>query len=239
MRLLNIYTYNIKIIFFYSFSLLLFTTPSKCQKLHVIHSFKEYCASVKEDKTQALVDIKTIIPQISCELKYATNQNFTKRKLYEDATTTYLRMLVAFALKRVEDELEKYNYSLKIFDAYRPYSVTKKMWVLIHDDRYVANPANGSGHNRGLAVDLTLIEKTTGKEVNMGTNFDNFTDSAHHSFRNLPEEVLKRRMFLRSTMESYGFKALETEWWHYSWPNDNNYQVLDISFKKLRLKSCR
>ena len=106
------------------------------------------------------------------------------------------------------------------------------MWELIGDERYVANPAKGSGHNRGLAVDLTLIKD--GKEVNMGTGFDHFTDTAHHSFKALPADVIKHRQLLRSTMEKHGFRALETEWWHYSWPNEKNYQVLDLSFRKLR-----
>jgi D-alanyl-D-alanine dipeptidase len=107
------------------------------------------------------------------------------------------------------------------------------MWDLIHDERYVADPSKGSGHNRGLAVDLTIIDLKDGSELNMGTSFDNFTDTAHHTFKNLPADILQNRMLLRETMEKYGFKALETEWWHYSWPNDRNYEVLDIDFKKL------
>jgi zinc D-Ala-D-Ala dipeptidase len=231
--------YNIKIIFFYFLVSFIFNKPSNSQKLQVIKSFKEYCKDVNQDNSQALVDIKSIIPNISYDLKYASNQNFTKKKLYVAALSTYLRMPVVIALKKVEDEVEKWNYSLKIFDAYRPYSVTKKMWILIHDDRYVANPATGSGHNRGLSVDLTLVNKTTGKEINMGTGFDNFTDSAHHSFTKLPAEVLRNREFLKSVMQSHGFNALQTEWWHYSWPNDRNYPVMDISFKKLRTERCR
>ena len=134
-------------------------------------------------------------------------------------------------VEKVQEELSAKGYGLKIWDAYRPYSVTKKMWELIGDERYVANPAKGSGHNRGLAVDVTIVKD--GKEINMGTGFDNFTDTAHHDFKNLPEDVLKNRMLLKTTMEKYGFKALETEWWHYSFPNDRNYAVLDLSFKQL------
>ena len=105
------------------------------------------------------------------------------------------------------------------------------MWELVHDDRYVADPSKGSGHNRGLAIDLTLIKD--GKEVNMGTGFDNFTDSAHRDFTALPEAVLKNRLLLQTAMEKHGFKGLATEWWHFSFPNDGRYDVLDIDFKKL------
>jgi D-alanyl-D-alanine dipeptidase len=108
------------------------------------------------------------------------------------------------------------------------------MWEIIGDERYVANPAKGSGHNRGLAVDVTLISTKTGEEINMGTGFDNFTDTAHHTFKDLPVDVLKNRKLLKTTMERWGFRALETEWWHYSFPNDRNYEVLNLSFKELK-----
>ena len=97
----------------------------------------------------------------------------------------------------------------------------------------MANPARGSYHNRGSAVDLTIIDLRTGKELNMGTGFDNFTDSAHHSFKNLPEEILKNRILLKSVMEKHGFKALETEWWHYTFQSDIKFDVMDIPFYKL------
>ena len=102
-----------------------------------------------------------------------------------------MRLIVARALGRVQQELNEKDLSLKIWDAYRPYSVTEKMWELIKDERYVADPKKGSGHNRGIAVDLTIIDRTTGKELDMGTGFDNFTDTAHQTFKNLPPEILK------------------------------------------------
>ncbi|MGE5519816.1 MAG: M15 family metallopeptidase [Candidatus Dadabacteria bacterium] len=239
MDFINNSKYNIKNIFLYSFSCF-FVFKGNSQNIHVVRQFKEYCSTVSYDYSQRLVELRQIIPGLIYDLRYATKQNFTGRNLYENTfNSTYLRLPVALALKKVEEELEKYNYSLKIFDAYRPYSVTKRMWVLIHDDRYVANPATGSGHNRGLAVDLTLVNRMTGKELNMGTNFDNFTDTAHLSFKKLPTDIIKRRELLKSVMELYGFKSLESEWWHYSWPNNKNYDVLDLNFKTLARKSCR
>ena len=111
------------------------------------------------------------------------------------------------------------------------------MWERVKDDRYAADPKKGSGHNRGIAVDLTLINLKTGKELNMGTGFDNFTDSAHHAFTNLPEEILQNRLLLKKIMEEHGFKSLDTEWWHYSLPAAANFQLLDINFKDLEKKN--
>ena len=104
---------------------------------------------------------------------------------------------------------------------------------MVKDERYVANPANGSNHNRGTAVDLTIIDLTTGTELNMGTSFDNFTDTAHHSFKQLPQEVLANRIKLKTLMNQYGFEAWETEWWHYTYKSPAKFDVLDINFRKL------
>src|SRR5690606_37409302 len=125
--------------------------------------------------------------------------NFMKKRMYPANTRhTFLRAPAAWALARVQQELSIQGYSLKIFDAYRPYSVTVAFWEPIKDERYVANPAKGSGHNRGLAVDLTIVETSTGKELDMGTGFDNFTDTAHHAFtKNLSPEVQKARALLK------------------------------------------
>ncbi len=203
----------------------------KAQALKVISLYAEYKDSVDNDSLQVMVEVKRFAPSVEYDLRYATTNNFTGQKLYKSRDKTFLRLPVAKALKNVSDELATKGYSLKIWDAYRPYAVTKKMWDLIHDDRYVADPAKGSGHNRGLAIDLTLMKD--GKEVDMGTGFDNFTDSAHRDFTALPEEILKSRLLLQTVMEKHGFKGLATEWWHFSVPNDGRYDVLDIDFKKL------
>ena len=181
-----------------------------------------------------MADIKRYVPGILLDLRYATHNNFMHKRLYPVLTTTYLLLPAARALDSIETSLHAQGLGLKIFDAYRPYSVTKKMWELIHDDRYVADPAKGSGHNKGSAVDLTIIQLATGLELDLGTGFDNFTDSAHHSFMQLPAEVLKNRQLLRSLMEHHGFTALETEWWHYSLSNAGDFKLLDFSFKKMR-----
>jgi zinc D-Ala-D-Ala dipeptidase len=199
-----------------------------------VRNHKIYKQQIHSDSLLKMIELKTVMPHLVYDLRYATNNNFTHKKLYNQSTITFLRLPAAAALKQVENDLEQKGYGLKIFDAYRPYSVTKKMWALVGDERYVANPAKGSGHNRGLSVDLTIIALKDGKELGMGTGFDSFTDSAHTNFTGLPETMLQNRKLLKETMEKYGFRPLETEWWHYSWPNDRNYDVLDLDFKKLK-----
>lgn len=207
---------------------------STAQEITVVSQRKIYQKGVKNDSLQMMVSLRDFLPSATLDLRYATRENFIGEKLYSKGNQTFVRVAVANALRKVQEELGAQGYALKIWDAYRPYSVTKKMWEMIGDERYVANPAKGSGHNRGLAVDLTLLKD--GNEVNMGTGFDNFSDTAHHNFLNLPDGVLQNRKLLKTTMEKHGFRALDTEWWHYSWPNDRNYDVLDLSFKDLQKK---
>jgi len=181
-----------------------------------------------------LIELKEIIPYLRYDLKYASNQNFTGKRVYPKNTqSSYLVKEAAQSLKNIAKELEAKNLGLLIWDAYRPYRATVKFWKMIHDERYVANPAKGSGHNRGIAVDLTLYEISTGELLEMPTGFDNFSDTAHHDFMLLAEKKIMNRQLLKNTMEKHGFKSLETEWWHYAWPNDRNYPIMNISFKRL------
>ncbi len=184
-----------------------------------------------------MVDPETLIPGLIYDLRYATEQNFTGKRMYPKGTqSSFLRVAAALALKKAADSLRQYGLGIKIFDAYRPFQVTVRFWKLIKDERYVANPSKGSGHNRGIAVDLTLYELKSGAELNMGTGFDNFSDTAHHSFENLPAPIAKNRLLLKRVMMQAGFNALETEWWHYALPNPSAYSILDIPFKKLKVK---
>jgi D-alanyl-D-alanine dipeptidase len=205
-----------------------FTRPA------VTGSWKEYVQQVKKEPLKKMVEIKSVIPDIVYDLRYATTNNFMHRLMYPPHTThTFMRSAAVVALKNVQDELNKSGMGLKIFDAYRPYSVTVKFWELVKDERYVANPSKGSGHNRGIAADLTIINLKTGKELDMGTGFDNFTDSAHHAFTHLPSAVLQNRTLLKSLMEKNGFKAFDTEWWHYFFGDPNLFEILDLDFKTL------
>jgi zinc D-Ala-D-Ala dipeptidase len=204
--------------------------------LWVIKDIKIYQVSITNKTNKVLVNLKKTIPTLILDLKYKRTDNFTKQRLYPATNATYLRHKAALALAAVQKELKTQHLGLKIFDAYRPYSITEKMWELVKDERYAADPKKGSGHNRGIAVDLTLIDLKTGKELNMGTGFDDFTDAAHHDFMALPKEVLQNRLLLKNMMEANGFKALETEWWHYALPDAKEYELLDLSFEDLKKK---
>ncbi len=202
--------------------------------LKVIKSCREFEKTVQENPLNAMWPLNTRVPQVMIELKYAGLDNFMKQSLYNSAHTTYLRKEAVVALAKVQQALLEKGLGLKIWDAYRPYSVTEKMWEPVKDERYAANPKYGSGHNRGAAVDLTIIDMATRKELNMGTAFDHFSDTAHVSFTGLPEEVLANRRLLQSLMEANGFKVLDTEWWHFYLPDAKNYDLLDLNFKQLR-----
>jgi D-alanyl-D-alanine dipeptidase len=201
--------------------------------LTVIKSTKVLQKEIEKNPDKQMIDIKHFIPKIVMDLKYATNENFMHQKLYPPVATTFLRKPAAEKLKKIVNELKSQNFILKIFDAYRPYSITEKMWKKVRDDRYAADPSKGSGHNRGAAVDLTLINAATGKELPMGTGFDNFTDTAHSDFKELSPEILRNRNLLKTVMEKYGFKQLNTEWWHFYLPNSSSFELLDISFEDL------
>lgn len=197
--------------------------------VHVIENKDSYKRSIARDSSRQMVELRSLIPDIVYDLRYATTNNFMRRRMYTgNIRHTFLRKPAAEALAKVQQELKAKGFGIKIFDAYRPYSVTVKFWELVKDEKYVANPAKGSAHNRGLAVDLTLIDLQTKTELDMGTGFDNFTDSAHHSFINLTSEVKQNRKLLKDTMKKYGFDIFDTEWWHYSWPNTNDYELLDL-----------
>ena len=204
------------------------------QELKVINSLSEYRKSVKQDNSNKMVELHQYIPTALMDIRYATKNNFTGNILYPPSHKIYLRKPVVDTLSEIQAVLNSMGLGLKIFDGYRPYDVTVKMWNLIRDERYVANPARGSGHNRGISVDLTIIDLTSGKELDMGTGYDHFSDTAHHTFKKLQPDILKNRMLLKEIMEDHGFKSLETEWWHYHllWPR--NFEVLNLQTKKLK-----
>ncbi len=220
----------------FSTSTILFAQDTVLNKygLWVINDVKALNATIKHNNNKQMVDIEQLIPNIILDLRYATANNFMHKKLYPSVASNYLRLPAAKALQLVQSELNRLGLGLKVFDAYRPYSVTEKMWEPIKDDRYVANPKGGSGHNRGTSVDLTIINLNTNKELRMGTVYDDFSDTAHHTFTALPPEILQNRYLLKNIMEKNGFKALETEWWHFSLASAKDFELLDIPFKKLK-----
>ena len=158
--------------------------------------------------------------KMSVDLRYKTDDNFMKMMLYSDCQECILRQETAKALEKANSLLVQEkgkDFQLLIWDAYRPYSVQKLMWEKIKDARYVADPYNGgSSHNRGVAVDISICKKGTLESIPMGTAHDHFGDEAHWSYKNLSAEELANRALLKKVMEGAGFKALESEWWHWS-----------------------
>ncbi|HTL07380.1 MAG TPA: M15 family metallopeptidase [Chitinophagaceae bacterium] len=212
------------------------TPPLSKYGVPVIKEMAMYENTVKADSNKQMVEIKSMVPGIVYDLRYASDKNFMRRNMYPGKTSyTFLRLPAARALAQVQKDLNERGMGLKVFDAYRPYSVTEKFWELVLNEKYVADPKKGSGHNRGISVDLTIIYTHNGKELQMPTGFDNFSDTAHHSFMNIPFEALQNRKVLKDVMEKYGFKMFESEWWHYSWPDDKNYfEAMDIPFAEFR-----
>lgn len=208
-----------------------------CVKPPFVYDPAVYIAQARTDSNLKMVELHSLMPRLRYDIRYATTNNFTRQRMYPAGTKTcFLRWPAAVALQRVEARLRTQGLGLKIYDAYRPYSVTVKFWELIKDERYVANPNKGSGHNRGIAIDLTIINLRSGKELDMGTGYDDFTDTAHHNFTNLPTLVLENRKLLRDLMLKEGFVLFETEWWHYSLPDPERYHLLDIPFNSIPKK---
>jgi zinc D-Ala-D-Ala dipeptidase len=178
-----------------------------------------------------LVDVWKLDTTIILDIRYATTNNFTGKQVYDEAKF-FLRTEPAQKILEVQKELKSLGLSLKIFDGYRPLSVQKKFWEILPDERYVANPEKGSRHNRGAAVDLTLIDKD-GNEISMPTPYDDFTEKASRNYMDLSSQIIINRKFLEDLMIKYGFEGLPTEWWHFDFKGWEKYEVLDVDFKEL------
>ena len=163
------------------------------------------------------------------DMKYATPDNFLKQAVY-DCGECYLRKSTAKALVKANEEFKSLGYRIKLFDCYRPLSVQKKMWKILPGTHYVANPAKGSKHNRGTAVDLTLVD-AQGKELDMGTPFDFFGKKAHHTCTTLPKKVLENRKLLKDVLNKYNFKSIFSEWWHYEYRPEMQSKVEDFQWQ--------
>ncbi|MCG3205637.1 MAG: D-alanyl-D-alanine dipeptidase [Elusimicrobia bacterium] len=178
----------------------------------------------QEDRS--LVSIRNLAPGIVVEMRYATENNFTKTRLYPLQDECLLCRPVAERLARVQKNLEKRGFGLKVWDCYRPLHVQKKLWEILPDPRFVADPKTGSRHNRGASIDLTLVD-SNGNELLMPTGFDEFSEKARRNYRHLPAEALKNRSILEEAMTFEGFLPLSTEWWHFDAPDWASYELRD------------
>jgi zinc D-Ala-D-Ala dipeptidase len=201
--------------------------------LTVITDSSFYIKEIEKDSLNKLVDLEKFIPGIKLDIKYATKNNFVGMPVYTKAKA-YLRLPAAYALKKVEAELNKKGLGLKVYDAYRPYSVTELFYEKIKDTDFVASPWEGSRHNRGCAVDVSIINLKTGNELEMPTKFDDFTLKAHPDYKDISATVKSNRSLLFSVMKKYGFNQYPTEWWHFDFPGWKNYFLMDLRFEELQ-----
>lgn len=174
-----------------------------------------------------IVPLRAIDSTIVQDVRYATANNFTKQVLYPSAKV-FLRKVAADNLAKANEFLKNnHNLRIKIYDGFRPLFVQKIMWQILPDDRYVADPAKGSRHNRGAAVDVTLID-TDGNELDMGTPYDDFTERASFASKDVSEKAYSNRKLLRETMIQFGFVPMETEWWHFDFKEWKKFGILDM-----------
>ncbi|MES2278405.1 MAG: M15 family metallopeptidase [Bacteroidota bacterium] len=200
-------------------------------KPHVL-SVQDYTKQIKTVPDKRLVEIIKAIPAIKLDIKYATTNNFMHRVMYAQARA-FARAPVVEALKQVQAELKLKGLGLKIYDAYRPYAVTVDFYKMAPDTNFVADPKYGSKHNRGCAIDLSVIDLKTGKELNMPTPFDSFSRKAATDYADLPADEIQNREMLKTVMQAHGFTALRTEWWHFDFNGWQAYELLDVPFGSL------
>lgn len=172
-----------------------------------------------------LIDVQALIPQIQIDLRYATTNNFTNQIIY-DFDTCLLLQEAALQLKAVQLELLEQSLSLKIWDAYRPLSAQWKFWSIMPDERYVSHPAKGGRHTRGTSVDVTLVDQN-GKELEMPTDFDDFSFKAHIEDMTVSQQAIDNRNLLQSIMTKHGFIGYEAEWWHFDLLGWESYPVVE------------
>ena len=186
--------------------------------LIAIASFKS--ASLFQEDFVRLEDLDSTFRY---DMRYATTNNFLKEKVHE-CDDCVIRREVALSLIAANNYFMERGYRIKFFDCYRPLDVQKKMWKVLSDPQYVADPSKGSVHNRGGAVDITLVDLDD-RELDMGTGFDHFGVEAHHAYEDLSTEILSNRRLLKEGMEANGFSPIKSEWWHYNFVTSQKFAV--------------
>jgi len=190
-------------------------------------------AGTPELTAAGLLDVTGLAPDIVLDIRYATDNNFTRSAVYPVAAC-YLRADAAKRLAAVQADLRASGLGLKVFDCYRPFSIQKKFWALVPDERYVAKPveengrpAAGSKHNRGSAVDATLVD-ASGNELEMPTPFDDFSEKAHRGDAGASPKAQANVRLLEDAMARHGFIGLPTEWWHFDAEGWQSGGLLDV-----------
>jgi zinc D-Ala-D-Ala dipeptidase len=186
-------------------------------------------------RTSDLVELIKLDKTIKLDVRYAKKNNFVGKPLYKEERA-FLQRPAAEALVRAHKELQKLGYGLLIFDGYRPWRVTKLFWEVTPAAlrKFVANPNKGSRHNRGCAVDLSLYDVKTGKEIPMPSEYDEMTDRAYPEYTGGTPEQTRLRDLLKEKMEEQGFKVFSIEWWHFDYKDWREYTILDVDFSQIK-----
>src|SRR4030095_8499600 len=184
-----------------------------------------------------LVELITLDNTIKLDVRYATDQNFVGRPVYP-AARAFLQKPAAQAVVRVHRKLQKQGLGIVIFDGYRPWTITKLFWDVVPEDKrmFVADPTKGSKHNRGCAVDLSIFDLKTGKDIPMPSAYDEVSERASPKYAGGTAEERRNRELLRSLMEAEGFIVNENEWWHFDYKDWEQYAIYDISFAEAAKK---
>lgn len=191
-----------------------------------------YAGEFTVSKTpEDLVEVEKVIPDIILDIKYARADNFIKQVVYT-SDRCFMRKEVADALVRVQADLAKEGLRLKVWDGFRPLEAQRKFWSILPDERYVSNPAKGGRHTRGTALDVTVCSKD-GKELDMGTDFDDMSETAWRSCTSVSAQAQKNRALLEELMKKHGFEGLPTEWWHFDYKGWQSKSVLDVHLEDL------
>jgi D-alanyl-D-alanine dipeptidase len=212
----------------------------RIQPLHPIDELRAQALKAQPPPEQGtfrkpdLVELVKLDPTIKLDVRYATTNNFLGTPLYTQARA-FLQRPAAEALVRANHELKAQGYGLIIHDGYRPWYVTEIFWEATPDDKkkFVANPASGSMHNRGCAVDLSLYDLQTGKEVKMPSGYDEMTERAYADYPGGTPDERARRALLRQAMEKQGFVVIPDEWWHFDYKDWKQYPIQNVKFEDL------
>lgn len=191
--------------------------------------------SLSPEDPKRLVELVKLDPAIKLDMRYATSNNFTGRVLYDEARA-FLAVPAAQAVARASKAAQTDGYGLTIFDAYRPWRVTKQLWDATPagpKKNYVANPKRGSKHNRGCAVDLSLHDLRTGQLVEMPSEFDDFSEKAHRDFAGASPTAIANRARLQRYLDAEGFVGLSNEWWHFDFTGWEQFPVMDVPFNQI------
>jgi len=200
--------------------------------LDLINTSDAYLKSVAEDEDNRMIDLEKYIPNVVLDIRYADTNNFTHTKIYTQPKA-FLRKPAADSLLKIQNILALQGLGIKVYDAYRPYAGTLYFYKVYPDTTFVAAPWKGSIHNRGCAVDLTIINLSTGEELVMPTPFDDFSKMAAHTYTDLDSTKLANRALLLKVMTENGFTSYEFEWWHYNIKGRDKFKLMDISFEDL------